>query len=1589
MIFKVRVFLILLTIALFACRQGVAQTIRISEIMADNEDTLLDMNGEASDWIELYNTTDAPVSLSGWYLTDVATNLTKWSFPATEIAANGFLIIFASGSDNQPVAGTELHANFKLSASGEYIALTRPDGSTIEDAHDFPALAEDRSFGYSFEKTGGSVLLDAGASCAAHVPTSAADAAGWQETSFSDAAWLQGATGVGYEKQGSTFASQINLDASSMSGVNGSIYIRIPFSLDDPAFISELSLKMKYDDAFVAYLNGTLVASSSNADLPPSWDSLATAAHDNDAALLFESFGLSAHIGALNMGDNILAIHGMNDSVAGGRKDRTDLFILPRLEASYAGTIEPESAGHLDSATPGYANSETYYEDFVETPITTPERGFYDAPFSVSVSNVTAGATIRYTMDGSEPTEASTEYTGPVTISGTTCFRVGGFVEGWKPSYPRTDTYIFVDDVVTQPEYEENIVGANATSSSGQKMIYGMDPNVVGKTYYDASNQLVTVQDALKAIPTISITTDHENLFDPSKGIYVNAAVRWEVPASIELINPDASEGFEIYAGLRIRGGYSRHDNYPKHAFRLFFRDEYGTGKLRYPMFEDEGVDEFDKIDLRTAMNYNWAKENNPLNTFLRDVFARDTALDMGQENPRSRYYHLYLNGQYWGLYMTEERPVATFGASYYGGDKDDYDAIKIQSWTEPDGYSIEVTDGTLDAYERLYNAAMAGFTNNADYFAVQGLDANGETDTTLERLLDVENMIDYLLVIYYTAASDNCITSFAGGYEKLNNMYAIYNRANPDGFKWFQHDSEHSLDTNKNLDFTGPFPHENFTLFKYFNAMTLHEKLSVNEEYRLTFADRVHKHMFNDGALVRTNCEARLDCRAAQIDRAIVANAARWGNTDLDRDTWVDAVVTTRLFFARSDDRCLEVIEYLDDDGLIPSVNPPALSLFSGLVAQGTPITLSTASGTIYFTTDGTDPRAVGGAINGAAYSGPIVISRPTHLKARILFNGEWSALTEATYWTTEIPLAITELMYHAPNGNPHDFIEIRNNSGEAVSLKGYKLDNAIDFKFKNAEQTSLAPGEYLVAVDDYAAFDSTYPFSDINIAGEFSGDLSNGGEKVDLEFRDQDLISFTYSDARNWPQAADGAGHSLVPVDSAMNNQERGSLDYGGNWRASTCLGGSPGAADPQLYPTVVLNEISAHTDTGLAPPFDSNDKIELYNTSDSPVTLSGWYLSDSLDEPTKWLIPTTTISGNGFIVFDESDFHVDGINGFGLNKAGEQVILSAPDRVVDAVRFKGQENVNTGVSWGRYPDGTGDWLTTVPTLGNPNALKAATVRISELMYNPIQPGNDYEYIKIENIGTASQTFQNNTGTYRIDGGVGFDFPADTTLPAGETLWILSFNPTNTVKLNLFCGAYGLTAAQENFLGGYSGSLSDRGERVALERPQDSDDPENPQDISWVVIDELFYFDQSPWPTGADATGNPLIRTGFSSWGAPSATDTDADRMDDSWEMDHFQSLEQVNPDWDFDGQSNLEEYIADSDPTNASSMFIIEELQVPTLGWTAKVGRTYSVYWTDDLNQPFVRVASGLTSGTYTDSTAADRDGPNYYYINVEIK
>ncbi len=612
---------------------------------------------------------------------------------------------------------------------------------------------------------------------------------------------------------------------------------------------------------------------------------------------------------------------------------------------------------------------------------------------------------------------------------------------------------------------------------------------------------------------------------------------------------------------------------------------------------------------------------------------------------------------------------------------------------------------------------------------------------------------------------------------------------------------------------------------------------------------------------------------------------------------------------------------------------------------------------------------------------------------------TGRWSNWSDPEEFTTTESsaagdlsnhLRISELMPDALGGSDFEFVELHNtSSSQTLDLAGATFTAGIDFAFPGG--ATLAPDGYLLLIGttNEAAFRSYYGLSGgIAIGGSFKGNLSNSGEEITLKTASggTKIISFEYDDSRHWPLAAAGAGHSLVPL--STTGQASGALDYPGNWRASTYVGGSPGTADPGP-PTgsFILNEITAHTDytDPSKPEYDSNDWIELCNTSAVPASLNHWYLSDDPSDPDKWPFPSTTIAAGDCIVFHEvDDFHNPISTGFGLDKAGEQVLLSylpgtTDDRVVDAIGFKGQENERSLSRMADY------WQASVRTEGTANAAALEGLRISEIMYWPAPFGgtNDNErdeFIEIHNPTISNILMQTVDEAWRIDGGVEYTFPDNTTVPAGSTLLVVGFDPADSATSNAFVAAYGLASPVRMF-GPWSGKLGNRSERVALERPQAPDFPGD--DYSWVVEDETVYGNQDPWPIAAAGNGSALARINDSlpglaptSWTAASPTPGSPTPSPDL--------------DSDGDGMSDYAEWVCGTNPDNPDSVFVMG-LNVGTgFSWPTIPGRNYSVYWTDDLTEPFVPIATGLAHplSNYTDHAHAT-NAANFYRIGVGLE
>ena len=682
---KVRKYVLLL-LALFLC-EGVllsepVSTALISEFLANNNKGIKDSDNENSDWIEIWNTSKENGDLGGYYLTDDPEILTKWKVPPINFSDEGYVLIFASGKDKTDL-NDDLHTNFRLESSGGYLALVKPDGITIASEFiEYPEQFEDVSYGEGYAEPTEIFLLREGNQAKSKVPEGPIN--GWLSSAFDDSEWKEGRTGIGYDNT-TKYIPHIGEGGdvnSEMRGNNSSIFIRVPFTIESPRGISDLVLRMKWEDGFIAYLNEKEIHSESAPD-NPQWDSRSTSnrSNENDAITFFD-YPISA---PLNDGENILAIHGLN-----GSTNSSDFLVSPEIKAKKT-NIETPEYGYFLSPTPNSINK-TIIKGLVKDTKFSFNRGFYEDPFELEITTKTEGAQIRYTLDGSPPSETKGEvYSNPITIDKTTVVRAIAFKSGYTPTNIDTNTYVFAKDVIQQRNMSDSI-----TENARYKPL---------------------MIDALKGIPSISLSLESPSRLNTED----------ERALSIEMIFPDGKKGFQENAGVTHYGGYFT--NFSKKSFRIYFRGEYGTTKLRFPIFdgfeyENPPAQEFDSINLRSGSH-----DMIDRGAYMSNRFTDDSMLEMGNIAPHGRFVHVYINSEYWGMYHLRERWNASMASEYFGGGKEDYEAINANN-TGNEFLQGVVFDGSGKYWGETRNLINGNspFSNTSNH-------------------MDIPNMIDFMLL--------------------------------------------------------------------------------------------------------------------------------------------------------------------------------------------------------------------------------------------------------------------------------------------------------------------------------------------------------------------------------------------------------------------------------------------------------------------------------------------------------------------------------------------------------------------------------------------------------------------------------------------------------------------------------------------------------------------------------------------------------------------------------------------------------------------------------------------------------------------------
>ncbi|MBE0537310.1 MAG: chitobiase/beta-hexosaminidase C-terminal domain-containing protein, partial [Phycisphaerae bacterium] len=719
---------------------------------------------------------------------------------------------------------------------------------------------------------------------------------------------------------------------------------------------------------------------------------------------------------ALVASDGRTVLHEYASHLLGG-----GLFGFPPQERNVSYGLYENRERYFALPTPGAANDPIYI-GFVGDLDVSPGRGIRHAAFTATLSINTADAVIRYTTDGSEPSVSNgTTYTQPIEVSTTTTLRAVAIKTGWRPSKIATHTYIFPMDVRTQKAPLDY-----PTVWSGYPADYVMDPEICTAGEY--RNDIVP---ALTSIPTLSIVTHKNNLFSPiynatTGGIYAypghssTGGLGWERPTSVEYLNtPDGSE-FQIDCGIRIYGGENRNpQKCPKHSFRLLFKGQYGPTKLKFPLFGKDAAQQFDTLLLRGGFNNSWIHwdSNQRLRSqYIHDQWVRDTQLAMGQVAAHGVYVHLYLNGLYWGIYNITERPDTSFAASYYGGEKEEWDALNS---------SVPTGDGSKTSWKTAQTIANTHNISTPEGYAA------------LAEQVDIDNLIDYMIVNLHSGNMD----------WDDHNWYAAKRRVDGEGFKFFCWDSERTLEN--------AYGDNRVNINQSDKPSRLYTALRQNAEFRLDFADHVHRHFANHGALTPKAAKQRWLTRARELDMAIIAESARWGDYRRDLhpyssgpyhlytkfDHWLPEQM--RLLNAYFPVRTDVVMGFFRNAGLYPSVDPPrfwvgGLVQHGGTIPIGQPIALGQPAGTAYYTLDGSDPR-----LGGLPYTGPFTLVRSAVVKTRLRSGAQWSALNEAVFTVGPVPqsLRITELMYH-PWTDPNvlspepEFVELANIGAQAINL-------------------------------------------------------------------------------------------------------------------------------------------------------------------------------------------------------------------------------------------------------------------------------------------------------------------------------------------------------------------------------------------------------------------------------------------------------------------------------------------------------------------------------------------------------------------------
>lgn len=301
-------------------------------------------------------------------------------------------------------------------------------------------------------------------------------------------------------------------------------------------------------------------------------------------------------------------------------------------------------AAYLPSVTRGGKNPATGYQARTEAPVFSQTGGLCAQGFSLMLT-AEPGAEIRYTLDGSEPTERSPRYTAPLALEKTACVRARAFAPGKLPSETAAQSYLF-------------------EKSAG--------------------------------VAVVSLVADTRWLFDSKTGILVpgNGKIKnyerdWEYPINVEYYAPDGEQQLNQQATFRVTGATSR--RYGQKTISLFARSAYGEKRFAFQPFENRaGYTGYKALTLRAA-------GTEAFMTRFRDALLTSRAAGLSILYQEAVPVEVYINGEYWGHYNLREKINKHMIAQFEGVEDDEI----IEGMTIIKGRG-EVTKGSREEWDEL-----------------------------------------------------------------------------------------------------------------------------------------------------------------------------------------------------------------------------------------------------------------------------------------------------------------------------------------------------------------------------------------------------------------------------------------------------------------------------------------------------------------------------------------------------------------------------------------------------------------------------------------------------------------------------------------------------------------------------------------------------------------------------------------------------------------------------------------------------------------------------------------------------------------------